>query len=181
MVPAAGLVGETEITLNLAPLALAADAPVPVGAGPGAVMDAAAVQQGIVLAVGGDQLAERPAALHGLAHHPRILHAVPVIGKGADQRGKTFEVRKLLPLFVHADGAVGKDRHDGVPGDPLPLRPELFRAVRHGVQVRHCADCRITAVSGGETAAENRLFIRKTRLAKVHMHIAEAGKENIFT
>ena len=58
MIGAACLAHQLEIALQLPPLTLAADALVPVGAGIRAVVDIAAVQEGVVLAVRGDELAE---------------------------------------------------------------------------------------------------------------------------
>ena len=53
-----------------------------VGAGIGTVMDVAAPQEGIVLAVGHDQLAEALGLQHGAAHHITILNALSVVGEG---------------------------------------------------------------------------------------------------
>ena len=53
-----------------------------VGAGISAVVDVAAPQQGIVLAVGHDQLAEALGLQHGAAHHVAVLNALSVVGEG---------------------------------------------------------------------------------------------------
>ena len=53
-------------------------------------------------------------------------------------------------------------------------------AVRHGIEVGHGADDRAAASGRCAGAGEDGLLIRKTRLAKVNMHIAEAGKNGIF-
>ena len=71
---------QLQIPLDGPPLALGADAPVAVGLGVGAVMDIAAPQEGIVLAVGHDQLAEALGLQHGAAHHITILNALSVVG-----------------------------------------------------------------------------------------------------
>ena len=53
-----------------------------VGLGIGAVMDIAAPQEGIILTVGHDQLAQAFGLQHGAAHHVAVLNALSVIGEG---------------------------------------------------------------------------------------------------
>ena len=82
VIAAARLPHQLQIPLDGPPLALGADAPVAVGLGVGAVMDIAAPQEGIVLAVGHDQLAQAFGLQHGAAHHVAVLNAFSVIGEG---------------------------------------------------------------------------------------------------
>ena len=82
VIAAARLPHQFQIPLDGPPLALGADAPMSVGAGISAVVDVAAPQQGIVLAVGHDQLAEALGLQHGAAHHITILNALSVVGEG---------------------------------------------------------------------------------------------------
>ena len=80
MVVASRLLAERQVACDLAPLALGADALVAVGPGVRPVVDDAAVQQAVVLAVGDDELAQRLGAQHRLAHQRVVLYAVPVVG-----------------------------------------------------------------------------------------------------
>ena len=59
---------------DLPPLAFGADAPVAVGAGVSPVVDVAPVEEGIVLAVGHDELMKPLGGLHGKAHLRLALH-----------------------------------------------------------------------------------------------------------
>ena len=153
----------------------------PVRAGVGPVVDVAASQQAVVLAVGDDQLAQRLCALHGLAHQPAVLYAVPVVGKGDHPVGKSLQIGDFLSPFAHGDGGIGIDGDTGVPLDDLALAAQVFRTVRHGIEVRHGAHGGIAAAGGGPAAGGDRFLIRKTRLAKVHMHVAKTGQKDILT
>ena len=135
-----------------------------VGPGIGAIVDIAAVKQGVVLAVGHDQLAEALGLLHGPAHHIPVLHALPVIGKGHYIGGHGLQLRQRLPHPNHR-----------VMADGLQLRLKMLQAVRHRVQVRHGAHSRIATVSRRKGAGANGLFIRKTRFPKMYMNINETG------
>ena len=179
MVGAAGLLRELEVPGDLSPLALGADAPVAVGGGVGTVMDVAAAQETVVLAVGDDQFPERFGAQHGLAH-PRVgLHAVPVVREGDDAGREPLEIRERLPLLPDRDRAVGVDADAGAAGDAGLFDGEMPKTVRHRVEVRHGAHVGVTAARGGAAAGLHRLFIRKARLAKMHMHIAKTGQQDI--
>ena len=67
-----------------------------------------------------------------------------------------------------------------VPGEERLLLGQMLPAVGHRVQVRHRAHRGVAAPRRGPGAGEDRLFIRKTRLTKMHMHIAKAGKDRVF-
>ena len=82
VIGAARLPHQLQIALDLPPLALRADAPVSVGTGVGTVVDIAAPQEAVVLAVRHDELAEAFRRLHGAAHHAVALDASAVVGEG---------------------------------------------------------------------------------------------------
>ena len=91
VVGAAGLGGQGQVPLKLPVFALAGDAPMAMAPGVGPVMDVPAPKKGVVLAVGGDDLAH-PQALylrHGPAHHLLRLDSPAVVGKGDDRRGQS--------------------------------------------------------------------------------------------
>ena len=147
-----------------------------VGRGVGAVVDIAAPEQTVVLAVGHDQLAQGLGALHGLPHHAVVLDAVAVVGEGHDPGRQGLQVRQRPALFAHGDGAVGAHVDRSVPADDGQLLLQVLPAVRHRVQVGHGADGGVAAPGGGAGAAGDGLFIRKARLAQMHMHIAKTGQ-----
>ena len=64
-----GLCHQLQVPGNLTPLAFGADAPVIVGLGVAAVVNVAAPEQGVVLAVGHNELAQSLGPKHGLLHH----------------------------------------------------------------------------------------------------------------
>ena len=175
VVAAAGFPDQLDIPGDLPPFALGADAPEAVGAGPGPVVDAAAMQQAVVLAVGGDQPAQRFCLPHRRAHHGVRLHAVAVVGKGDHISGHAVHVGQGFPGLVHGDGPVGEYADDGVPSEDIQLGLQVFDAVGHRVQVRHGADGGVAAPGRRQCAGANGLLIGKARLTQMNMHICEAG------
>ena len=158
------------------PFAFGADAPVAVGGGVGPRVDIAAPEQGIVLAMGGDELMEALGLPHGPAHHVFVLHALPVVGKSDDQGGEGFHVRQLFACLVFRDGPVGVHPDPGGGADEGQFFLYVRRGIGHGVQIGHGAHGGVPAPGGGQGAGENGFLIRKTRLAKMHVHVAKAGE-----
>ena len=78
-----------------------------VGLGVGAVVDIAAAEQRLVLAVGHDGLAQSLRATHGQAHHVLGLDALAVVGEGEAPRRQRLQIGELFTLFAHGDGGVG--------------------------------------------------------------------------
>ena len=83
VVGAAGLPYQGEVPLHLAPLALGGDARVAMGGGVGPGVDISPMEQALVLAVGGDELAQTFGLQHGLTHPAVGLDALAVVGEGA--------------------------------------------------------------------------------------------------
>lgn len=173
MVGAARLAHQLEIALQLPPLALTADALVPVGAGIRAVVDIAAVQEGVVLTVRGDELAEACRLAHRGAHHVRILHAAAVVGKAGDVGRELLHVRKLPAAAVRGDRAVGRHVNDRIRADALQLGGKRLQTVRRRIQIGHGAHAAVSAVRRSKRAGRNGLLIRKTRLTEMYMYIYE--------
>ena len=88
-----------------------------VGAGVSPVVDVAPVEEGIVLAVGHDELMKPLGGLHGKAHLRLALHTSPVIGEGRHIGGHGRHVRQLLPQLATGDGAIGQHPDGGIPAD----------------------------------------------------------------
>ena len=122
VVAAAGLPYQCQIPLDLPPLALRADAPVAVGAGIRPVVDIAAPQQRVVLAVGHDELTQFLGLPHGAAHHVAILHPSSVVGEGDHIRRQLLQCGQLRALLPHGDRAVGQDADGGACADEVELR-----------------------------------------------------------
>ena len=179
MVTAARFPHQFQISGDLPPFGFGADAPVPMGGGVSAVVDIAAPQKPIVLAVGHDQLPKSFRFFHGSPHHLIPLHAVAIVGKSRHVRGHGIHIRKDLSLFSDGDGAVGYHLYDGIPADDVQLCLQVRQIVGTGVQIRHGAYGGVPAPRRGTAAARNGFLIGKTRLAQVHMHIGEAGKYGI--
>ena len=145
-----------------------------------AVVDISSEEQGVVLAVGGDYLAETLGGGHRLSHHFVILHAFSVVGERADFVGHSFHVCELFAFFADGYRAVGQNFYRRAALYRVQLNLQMFRAVRHGVEVRHRADCRVSSVRRGGRAGSDGFFIRKTRLSEMHMNITKTGHNNIF-
>ncbi len=144
------------------------------------VVDVAAPNQGIVLAVGGDDLSKGPAPLHQGPHHALALHALSIVAEGDHPGGQGLEVRRLLPALAFGQSGVWVEV-DQVPGRPDQpfLFLQVFYAVRHGIQVGHGADRRIPAPGRRHAAGQHGFLIRKPGLSEMHMHVTETGKYSI--
>ena len=173
MVRAAGLLRQTHVPGDGAPFALRADAPVTVGAGVRPVVDIAAPQQTVVLAVGRQDLPQAAAFLHGLPHDALRLDAPSVVGEGDHIRG---QIRQMFPLLAHSDRAVGVDMYRRRLRDQPLLERQRGAAVRNGVQIGHGGHMGKASVGSGHRTGADGLLIRKSRLSKMYMHIHETGK-----
>ena len=146
-----------------------------VGAGVSPVVDVAPVEEGIVLAVGHDELMKPLGGLHGKAHLRLALHTSPVVGEGRHIGGHGRHVRQLLPQLATGDGAIGQHPDGGIPADQGQLLLQMGQAVRHRVQIGHGTHRGVSAVGGGLGAAGHGLLIRKARLTKMYVYINETG------
>ena len=179
VVGASGFLRQPDIPGDWAPFAFGADPLVPVRPGIPPVVDVSAGDEPLVLAVGREDPPQPPAGLHQGAHHALALDALPVVRKGNHPSGHPRQIRRLYPLFAHGQGAVGVHPAEAAafPDQPF-LFGQVIRRVRHRVQVRHGADVRVSSPGRRPAPGGDRLLIRKTRLAKMHMHIAKAGKNH---
>ena len=159
MIPTAGLLGELQIPFYLPVLAFRGYSPVTVHPRVGSVMYVSAVKKRIYLAVRGYYFPEALSLYHRAAHHILALHSPAVVRKSADVFGNAVHVGKLLALFAHSYRAVGQHPHHSVPPDYLKLSLEVLSAVRHGIQIRHCAHGGISAPRRCRRACFYRLFI----------------------
>ena len=177
---AARLLRKAQVALDLLVFARARNAPVPVHSCIFAVVDISVEEQGVVLAVCGDYLAEPLGDGHRLSHHSVILNAFSVVGERADFVGHSFHVCELFAFFADGYRAVGQNFYRRAALYCVELNLQMFRAVRHGVEVRHRADRRVSSVRRGGRAGSDGFFIRKTRLSEMHMNITKTGHNNIF-
>ena len=108
MVGTAGLLRQAKIPGNGAPLALGADAPVAVGFGVGPVVDVAAVEEAVVLAVGGDDLAQSLASSIASRIMSSLWTPRPSSEKARHIGRKLGKVTaSCLALLAPGDGPVG--------------------------------------------------------------------------
>ncbi len=175
VIGAAGLTDQIEVPADLPPFAFRADARMPVRRSVRAVVNIAAVQKPVVLAMRGDQFMKPLCLPHRLAHQIVVLYASSIVGKGDHARRQILKIGKLFAPFAHADRTVGVNANARLFGNQLFLNSQMRNTVRHGVQIRHGAHGGIPASCSRCSAACNRFFIRKTRLAKMYVYIAEAG------
>ena len=180
MIGAAGLLHQFQIPGDGAPFAFGADAPVAVLTGIIAVMDIAAVQEGIVLTVGHDEFVQCLGLEHSLLHFLPALDTLAVVGKGYYIGCHSFHIRKLFAFFLAGDGAVRVNADHAVPPDDIQLLFQMCLAVGDRIQIGHGANCGIAASGSSQRAGQDRLLIRKTRLSEMHMHITKAGNNNVF-
>ena len=176
---AARLLRKAQVALDLLVFARARNAPVPVHSCVFAVVDISAEEQGVVLAVCGDYLAESFGGGHRLSHHFVILNAFSVVGECADLIRHALHIGELFAFFADGYRAVGQNFYRRAALYRVQLNLQMLRAVRHGVEVRHRADRRVSSVRRGGRAGSDGFFIRKTRLSEMHMNITKTGHNNI--
>ena len=149
MVAATGFLRQFQIPGNLHPLAFGADAPVTVSLGVSAVVDVAAPQQVVDLAVRHNHFAQRLGTEHGGGHHFFRLHPLAVIGEGNAAGCHALQVGKAFALLPHGDGAIGMDVDAGIPVNEQLLLFQMGGAVGDGVQVGHGTHIGVAAPGGG--------------------------------
>ena len=71
-----------------------------------------------------------------------------VIGEGNDMVSQRLHIRELFSFFLYRNCGVRIYVNDRIRIDDVLLDLEMLEAVRHRVQVRHCADCRVAAPRG---------------------------------
>ena len=150
MIFAACFLGESQVTLNLLPLALGADALMTVSFCIGALMNISAVQKTVVLAMGDNYFSELFCFKHCPAHRFFCLNSAAVIGKGNHLIGKRLHIGKLRALPAYGYRTVGNDVDRSIPFDNIKLFFEVLRTIRHGIKIRHCANRCVTALCGGK-------------------------------
>ena len=94
--------------------------------------------------------------------------------------GHTAKVGKLFALLTHSDRTVGIDTDHAVLPNQIQLLLQIGLAVRYWVQIGHGAHCGVATPGCCQRTGENGLFVRKTRLSEMHMHITKAGNNSIF-
>ena len=176
VVTAAGLFREDDVPADLGDLALGVLPPVAVKSCIVARVDVPLVGELVDLTVGADDLVDRGSSGHQLFHHVGGLDAPAVVGEGEDMGCQFLDGDDFLPQFAHRQGGVGVTVDDGVPVDDVLLDLQVLKAVGHRVEVRHGGDTGETAVGRCLASGQNGLFIRKTRLSEMHMHIKKTGK-----
>jgi len=149
------------------------DSAVPVGSGVDAVVDVTAAQEGVVLAMGGDECVVGGKLGHDFSHEAAVLNAGAVVGEGADMGKQLVETGGFLTLTLHRQAADGGDVDAGVALDELKLRTQRLVTVGSGIEVGHGADCGHAAVSGSQGTGADGFLIRKTGLSQMRMDISK--------
>ena len=143
-----------------------------------ALVDLAVADQVLVLAVAHKDLAEHLAVVHATTEHARTLHAATVVGKGDGAVGdhvahlghglalKTAgHGARRIDAAVTDLGSTGLDElHDGA-------------VIGNGIGVGHGAHAGKAALGSCAGAALDVLFDLVAGLAKVNVHIHQAGDE----
>ena len=172
---ATGLFGQRDVAFHLLPLALGADTLVPVRTAVFAVVDIAAPQQVVHLAVGHDRPASFCRPAHRLLHQFVGLHAAAVVREADNigREGREIDQLAGAPL-PHRDTAVRHDPHHGVAADDLGLRTKRIGRIGRRVQVRHRTDRRVSAPCGRGRSGGDGLLLRESRFAQVDVHVHES-------
>ena len=144
------------------------------------VVNVAAAEQGIVFAMGNDYFPEGLCFKHCPSHKFLALNSSAVIGKGYCIFRQFAHRGKFLALLPHRYCGIGINIYCCALLYYIRLLFKMRHAVGNGIQVGHCQNRGVATVGGRPATRFNGFFIRKTRLTKMHMHIAKAGKKEIF-
>ena len=170
------------ITLDRPPLAFRAYTRVSVKLGILAVVYITAPEQGIILAVSHYHFAESLRLVHRRKHHFLTLYATTVIREGNDLVCHTFHIRKFKSLLHNGYRAVRIDVYYGILFNNIELLCQILTRVRHRHKIGHSTHSGVSASCRRQRTGFYRFFIRKSRLTKMHVHIAKTGKNiTIFT
>ena len=160
MVLAAGLFRERDVAFHLPPLAFRTDALMPVLTAVLPVVDIAAPQQVVDLAVRHDRLPDLRSTAHRLFHQAVRLHAAAIVRKADDLGRQRREIDQTAAAALpHRDAAVGDYAHDGIAADDVGLRTERLRSIGRRVQVRHRTYRRIASAGRGRRTRRNGLLL----------------------
>ena len=136
------------------------------------LVDVAATQQFVHLAVGYDRLTETLGLLHRTQHILVTLHPATIVRETDDRRGHRRHFGRLATtLLSHRDATVGDHLNDGIPFDEVELLLEVGSRVGCGVEVGHGTDGGITATSRRRRTGGNGLLVAKARLTQVDVDI----------
>ena len=133
-----------------------------------------------VLAMSRDDLAERLCSLHSLTHKRGIVHAATVVREAANVGSERLNIRESKSHLASRYASEGENLDLSVVVYYIQLLLQVFVAVGNGVEIRHSTDCRVSSSCRRRATCRNSLFIRKTRLSKMHVHIDKTGKNNVF-
>ena len=178
VVAASCLRGEFQVAGDLAPFALGADAPMAVLSAVAPVVDVAAAQQRVVLAVRCEDHVLARGGLHRPPHHFLALDSAAVVREGYALVFQCIEIYEFQALAALGDGAVGEDADHGVAVDCGLLDGQGLRAVGHGIQVGHRANQRVAAPCGGQTAAADGFLPGLTRLAEMYVKVGKGRQRH---
>ena len=121
-----------------------------VGAGVSPVVDVAPVEEGVVLAVGHDELMKSLGGLHGKAHLRLALHTSPVVGEGRHIGGQSRQVRQLLPQLATDAKSAEKARLAA----EAKIKEERAAAIAEKKAAAEAAAREAAEAAAAETAAE---------------------------
>ena len=174
MQSAAGLFAEAYVAFYLSPLALGADAFVSVLCSVESVVDVAAAQQTVHLAVFHYHASRSGTFFHGATHQRLALYAAAVVGEADHSWCKFLYINEFTLAFtVEGDTCVGMNANAAVACDNVLLLLEVLHAVWGRIGVRHGKYIGVAGSSSGSTSAQNGLFLSISGLSEMHMHIDE--------
>ena len=137
------------------------------------VVDITSAEEGVVFAVGGDDNVFGRRRTHGFPHHLLALDAASIVRKGHAAALERVEIDQLSAKASFRDRAVGEHPDEGVPVDGFLLYGQVLQGVRHGIQVGHGANERVSTPRGGPAAAADGFFPSLSRLTEVYVKVGE--------
>ena len=145
-------------------------------AGIRAVVDISATQQAVHLAMFYNHSVHRSYPLHRFAHQPLVLNTSSVIRKADYLRAQFLYINKFtLAFLAEGDTCVRMDANLAVARNDRLLYAQMTHLIGRRIHIRHSEHITITGTRSGRTTRQYRLFICKTRLTEMHVHIHETG------
>ena len=165
-----------QIAFDLFPFAFGTDAFMSMRLSVSTLVDVAAVEQGIVFAVGCNDHVVAFDFFHGRQHHFIVLYAASVIGKCTDMRCQFIKCCQCFTHFTDCQCAIGNNFNACSFADGFQLGFQVFHTVGCRVQIWHGAYCSVAAVCCCQSACLDGFFIKKARFSQMYMNINKTGK-----
>ena len=104
------------------------------------------------------------------------MDSLSVVGIADNEGRNSLDVAKLLAVLTFGYRAEGDRSYYRVALDSFKLNAKIFKAVGRGIKVWHCSHGGVASVSRRAASRAYSFLVRKTRFAKMHVHVSKTGE-----